>query len=498
MACARFVLLCAILFTAACAAELAEPPPEVGIEEDGERPVGMYIVTDEPDRGSSTEAVLAASARRVIFLNGGGGTYRPGWNDSSTNSSSIVRYTATIPRYEGSASDWSRLLSCVQDLFARYNVEVTDVDPGSVPHVEAVMGGHPSHAGMGSGVGGVAPMNGDCSVVERAVVYIFTQNLGGVQTECEVAGQEIAHAYGLDHELECSDPMTYLSPCGAKTFQDSDEACGEYSRRACMCGGSTQNSHRVLLSRLGAAGTTPPPTDPADPDPSDPLDPSDPPTPGDTTPPVVAVLDPSDGAVLPASSTVEVTATVSDDAGLARVELLWQFGSTIPMDCARAPTGVSCTTSGDTHTWRFRVGTGRRAFSVRATDRAGNVTESPVVEVTFGDAPTPPPTDPPPSGAPAVTFDAPAESDSIRPGQMVSVRATATDDSWVTQVWLEWIAPTGSIQRRLYPIAGDQWGIDLSFSSHATPGTTRTLRLTAYDDTGNRATSGDRVLHVTR
>ena len=82
--------------------------------------------------------------------------------------------------------------------------------------------------------------------------------------QCEIAAQEIAHAYGLDHEFLCDDPMTYLSGCGRKTFQDRTVSCGEYSARACKCSGQ-QNSYRALIDRLGPAGSAPPPPPPARP-----------------------------------------------------------------------------------------------------------------------------------------------------------------------------------------------------------------------------------------
>src|SRR5205823_5449515 len=95
---------------------------------------------------------------RVIFLNKNGGTFTPGYDDSSRNVSSIVDESSTVPRYEKSAANWSTLVSCVKKQYDAYDVEVTDVDPGKVPHIEAVVGGAPKDAGMGSSVGGVAPM----------------------------------------------------------------------------------------------------------------------------------------------------------------------------------------------------------------------------------------------------------------------------------------------------------------------------------------------------
>src|SRR5262249_6511037 len=120
--------------------------------------------------------------------------------------------------------------------------------------------GTPQMIGEGSGVGGVSPMNNDCSMVENGIVWIFEQVLGSsAQTVCEVAAQEIGHAIGMDHEYLCQDPMTYLYGCGHKTFQDQTVSCGEYSARNCMCTNpltgtaANQNSVQFMLYRLGPA-----------------------------------------------------------------------------------------------------------------------------------------------------------------------------------------------------------------------------------------------------
>jgi MYXO-CTERM domain-containing protein len=103
--------------------------------------------------------------------------------------------------------------------------------------------------------------------------------------------QEIAHSYGLDHELVASDPMSYLSFAGKRTFQDVAAPCGETTARACGIGGSTcrdsQNSYALLMERIGAAGT------------------------GDIDAPIVVINSPADGATVDAGFAIQ--ATVTDD-----------------------------------------------------------------------------------------------------------------------------------------------------------------------------------------
>jgi hypothetical protein len=174
-----------------------ESVPRAMVDDDGQ-PRGTYKIVERPPQASSAEreamTMCAAPARRTLFLNRRGGTYSGGYDDAAKNRSSIVSGSAKVPAYEKGDASWTQFMACVRGQFGRFNVEVTDVDPGETTHIECVVGGRPGHVGMGSGVGGVAPMNGDCSVVERAVVYVFSQQFSSAQVECEVAAQEIGHA----------------------------------------------------------------------------------------------------------------------------------------------------------------------------------------------------------------------------------------------------------------------------------------------------------------
>jgi MYXO-CTERM domain-containing protein len=109
---------------------------------------------------------------------------------------------------------------------------------------------------MGQGVGGVSPFTEDCGVIPNSIVFTFAGVYGSAYRDiCETAAQEVSHSFGLDHEYQCKDPMTYLSGCGDKAFQDNLERCGEYSARTCWCGGTTQNSVAMLRERLGPRET---------------------------------------------------------------------------------------------------------------------------------------------------------------------------------------------------------------------------------------------------
>jgi hypothetical protein len=242
--------------------------------------------------------VIAAVAQsRIIYLNHTGVTLAPGNNDSRTNKSSLVNSTVAVPAWNASATTWSGVMTCFRDMFSRWDVTITDVNPGNVPHMEAIFTTSPSVIGMSSGVGGVSPFTQDCGIIENSIVFTFASAIGNdPQTLCEVMAQEVAHSYGLDHEMLASDPMTYLNYNGNRTFKDQTVSCGEYSNRACGIGGSTcrpnQNSVQLLNQRLGIA---------------------------DAVAPTVAITAPADGATV--APGFMVTATASDNVGVTQTTL---------------------------------------------------------------------------------------------------------------------------------------------------------------------------------
>ncbi|HUH00433.1 MAG TPA: hypothetical protein VML75_00480, partial [Kofleriaceae bacterium] len=174
------------------------------------------------------------------------------------HSSSIISGTVTVREFNAGNSAWNAVVACVKAMYEPFGVEITDQDPGStVSHFEAIVAGYPQDIGAGSGVGGVSPFS--CGIINNAITYSFANIYGGsVQDICEVVAQETAHAFGLDHEYYCPDPMTYLYGCGAKQFRDYNAPCGEGSARQCACGGSTQNSYQKILSIFGPGTPTPP------------------------------------------------------------------------------------------------------------------------------------------------------------------------------------------------------------------------------------------------
>jgi hypothetical protein len=190
---------------------------------------------------------------RTIFLNRAGGTYTVGANDSVANTQDFTTDPVTAPAYPYGDPEWNATRDCVAALFAPFNVNVVDVDPGAVDHVEILITTSPSVFGFQSGVSGVAPAVPDCHLLERGFSPVFATPFGasGTRAVCEIAASMAGILYGLDWAMHCPDVMTYMSGCGDKAFRDVTAMCGEFQARQCRCGGATQNSYRLLLGRLG-------------------------------------------------------------------------------------------------------------------------------------------------------------------------------------------------------------------------------------------------------
>ncbi len=212
------------------------------------------------------------SGSNVIFLNrcAGGCSLAPGGEDARIDRSSLLSRTVAISEFAHGQAAWDAVVSCVAGMYEPFGVVVTDVDPGSAPHFEAIVAGSPGEIGA-TGIGGVSPFA--CGVIENAITYSFANIYGSVQDICETVAQESAHAFGLEHEYLCADPMTYLTGCGSKSFQDVDAPCGERAPRDCECGGATQNSYQRLMEVFDPDRDDD--HEPVEPDEVDPVDPGE-------------------------------------------------------------------------------------------------------------------------------------------------------------------------------------------------------------------------------
>ncbi len=217
-----------------------------------ERPRGTYVRMEQPAAHDDHDDVP-----RILYLNRciGGCTLTPGQDDAINNTSGIVNGTSLLAEFPYGDEVWNEVVECVRDQYSLFNINITDQDPGTVPHFESIVAGYAEDIGAG-GAGGIAPFS--CGVWGNSINFTFAETLGGnAQILCEVVAQESGHVMGLEHAMLCEDPMTYLSGCGPKKFQNIDAECGEFEAVPCSCGNATQNSVQHLVDIFGPGDIEP-------------------------------------------------------------------------------------------------------------------------------------------------------------------------------------------------------------------------------------------------
>ena len=345
-------LICAVPLTQSATAIPAPGAPSgngelvFGPEAGGGARGGYYTVTPREPTGPA----FATGTPRTVFLNREGGKVTAGYDDAARNVSSVLqgtgRSSATLPRAAFSDADWLKVVACVADEFSRFNLQIVAERPTEPGFMMAMIGGTPAAIGLPQGVGGVAPLDKNgCRVIEGAIVYVFSEALpgGGPTISCEVAAQEIAHAFSLDHELLASDPMTYLNYNGHKVFQDQEAQCGESRPRACVCGRPGQNSVKVLADKAGLFQ--------------------------DPNGPAVSLVSPSDGAVVPPGA-LSITVRATHPTGVQRVTLHYRDASSfVVANCGGG--AVPCNRAGDDFVFKLPSARGLATFWAEAANPAG-------------------------------------------------------------------------------------------------------------------------------
>lgn len=212
-------------------------------------------------------AAAGEEVSKIIFVNRctGGCVITKGSNSSIDNTSGTPMGTAgevfTLSEFSHSEATWQALMQCVRELYSPYDVVVTDVDPGNVPHHEAIAAGNDFEIGWSAG--GVSGVVSSCVPTDNVISFSFLNQFSpnNINSMCLVVGQESGHSFGMpDHLFDCTDPMTYLGSCGRAYFRNKSMPCGEFALGSppCACGGVRVNSH-VMLSEAFGPGTQPPP-----------------------------------------------------------------------------------------------------------------------------------------------------------------------------------------------------------------------------------------------
>lgn len=184
--------------------------------------------------------------------------FRSTFENSRTNRSTIPSTsTATLDPFALPPEFWTDLVACVQRAYRPFAVEVTDVDPGNVPHLEHVVAGMPQDLGQPSTTLGVSPFT--CGFIPNSISFTFAEQYGSIPSPeiladmCWAVVHEIAHQHGLDHHAYVPDAMTYAPGCGPKLLPARDVPCGEFTPEPCVCGGPSENSYARIRAVHGAS-----------------------------------------------------------------------------------------------------------------------------------------------------------------------------------------------------------------------------------------------------
>ena len=270
---------------AAIVATLAIVTPAVA-HADGPRPfpaLGVWRNTVKPASGGARALTSVSHTLYLDDCKPDGCTVLPGGDDARTNHSSLAQSPVVLSPFDRSAELWDQLVQCVKDTFAPIDIEIVTEDPGSAPHFEVMIGGTPDQLNPDIGAaGGIAPFS-DCGTgSDNVISFVFNQATANLAYLCQAVAQEASHVWGLDHEMNPDDPLTYLEIGTSKRFQDDDARCGEFEARDCWCGPPTQNSVQFLTDAFG---------------------------PGKVLPASVAITSPADGAWLEPGFPVRIAFT---------------------------------------------------------------------------------------------------------------------------------------------------------------------------------------------
>jgi len=192
--------------------------------------------------------------------------------------------------------------------------------------------------------------------------------------------------------------------------------------------------------------------------------------PPDTTPPAVGITAPGNGTTV--SGTVSVTASASDNVGVAGVQFRLD-GANLGAEDTASPYAVSWNTT--------TAANGSHSLTATARDAAGNRTTSATVTVTVSNAP------PPDTTPPAVSITAPANGATV--SGSISVTASASDNVGVAGVQFKLDGANLGAEDTSSPY-GVSWNTTtVANGSHS-------LTATARDAAGNSTTSTSVIVSV--
>lgn len=211
------------------------------------------VVVRSPVPARAAPAVVGA---RVLYLDFSDGTesITTGPDDDATRNQSAIGARSPYPSFAPTLAAATRdplvrkVVAGVHQAFAPYNLQIATARPAQGPYTTVMIGGDPGVFGFESAVAGVAVL--DCADDNPSnLVFVFPDALRTrVEGLIATIAQEAAHSYGLEHTTNPGDFMYPRVSATQESFPDVDGMLAG----APNCGSASQNSHRKLLSVLGA------------------------------------------------------------------------------------------------------------------------------------------------------------------------------------------------------------------------------------------------------
>jgi hypothetical protein len=197
---------------------------------------------------------------RTIYLNRTGGTFTSGITNSSTNAMNQLPGGITLPAATVDEAEWTAFVSCVSAKFAPYFVTVTETDPGTAIHTEVAVANTPDQLGFPGQPVVALPSSAGCTGAFGALDPRGLSFLVWDQADtgrCHIATAALGVSFGANTVAGCTDVMTNAVCPNSDSlgFTDADVPCASPGGLAepCRCGLTSQNSHSLMVLRLGLA-----------------------------------------------------------------------------------------------------------------------------------------------------------------------------------------------------------------------------------------------------
>jgi hypothetical protein len=301
----------------------------------------------------------AAPHAATLYLNFTGADLTPG-NHAARDEAPCIEQPLQFPAFSGSLQSASAVTQVIGALLEPFAVDVVSDarPPAHLPYAMVLIGGSAEDFGLASGVLGLA-CTVDCGDSWwRDVTYAFANDAPDDNALANIALQEAAHAWGLDHvsgaDLVMSPvyspgPKRWEQECVPNVTTSGSVQCPEWHERFCSPG--EQNSNAELMATFG-------PRSP------------------DVVPPTIVILAPEHDAALEPGP-VDVEVAIQDDRGAP--------GWLLSVD----ELGVEVVAPDDSTELRVDLPAGEWEIRVEAIDHARN-RGSDSVHVVVGDEGSPP------------------------------------------------------------------------------------------------------------